>query len=51
MSGFDNAKADTAFFAGTIVKSNFVCAIGYGDETAIFGRLPRLEFDQACTIL
>jgi len=51
MSGFDNAKADAAFFAGTSVKSNFVCAIGYGDETAIFGRLPRLEFDQACTIL
>ncbi len=45
------AKADAAFFVGTGVKSNFVCAIGYGDETAIFGRLPRLGFDQACKIL
>jgi hypothetical protein len=45
------AQADAAFFAGTSVKSNFVCAIGYGDETAIFDRLPRLDFDQACSIL
>ena len=51
MSGFDNATVDAAFFAGTSVKSNFLCAIGYGDETALFERLPRLEFEQVCTIL
>ncbi len=51
MSGFDNAKVDAAFFADSTIRSNFVCAIGYGDETALFGRLPRLEFDQVCTIL
>lgn len=51
MSGFDNAKVDEAFFAGTSLRSNFLCAIGYGDETALFGRLPRLTFDQVCTVL
>ena len=51
MSGFDNATVDAAFFAGTSVRSNFLCAIGYGDETALFERLPRLEFEQVCTIL
>jgi 3-hydroxypropanoate dehydrogenase len=51
MSGFDNARVDAEFFAGTSVRSNFLCAIGYGDESAIFGRLPRLEFDQACEII
>lgn len=51
MSGFDNATVDAAFFAGTNVKSNFLCAVGYGDESALFERLPRLGFDQACEIL
>jgi 3-hydroxypropanoate dehydrogenase len=51
MSGFNNAVVDTAFFAGTSVRSNFLCALGYGDETAVFGRLPRLGFDQVCEIL
>ena len=31
MSGFDNAGVDQEFFAGTDVKSNFLCNIGYGD--------------------
>jgi 3-hydroxypropanoate dehydrogenase len=26
MSGFDNAGVDRAFFAGTNVKSNFLCS-------------------------
>ena len=30
MSGFDNAKLDAAFFAGTAFKSNFLLNIGYG---------------------
>ena len=28
MSGFDNAAVDAAFFAGTKVKSNFLCNLG-----------------------
>ena len=51
MSGFNNAVADEAFFNGSSVRSNFLCAIGYGDENAVFARLPRLGFDQVCEIL
>ena len=51
MSGFDNAKVDAEFFAGTSVKSNFICSLGYGDPAKVFKRLPRFSFDEACRIL
>jgi 3-hydroxypropanoate dehydrogenase len=51
MSGFNNAAVDTEFFAGTNVKSNFICGVGYGDPSGVFARSPRLEFDEACKIL
>jgi 3-hydroxypropanoate dehydrogenase len=51
MSGFDNAKVDAEFFSGTSVKSNFLCNLGYGDASKLFPRNPRLEFDEACTLL
>ncbi|MBE9604815.1 malonic semialdehyde reductase [Acetobacteraceae bacterium H6797] len=47
MSGFDNAKVDEAFFAGTTWKSNFLVNLGYGDPSGVFERLPRLSFDEA----
>ena len=50
MSGFDNASVDTAFFAGTSIKSNFLCCLGLGDRASIFRRSPRLDFDEACQI-
>lgn len=50
MSGFDNAKVDELFFAGTSVKSNFLCNLGYGDAKGIYPRSPRLAFDEACSI-
>lgn len=50
MSGFDNAKADAAFFAGTSIRSNFLVNIGYGDPAGLFPRGPRLEFDEACRV-
>ncbi len=50
MSGFDNAKVDAEFFAGTSWKSNFLCNLGYGDETKLNPRLPRLPFDEACRV-
>ena len=50
MSGFDNAKVDAAFFAGTTVKSNFLVNLGHGDPASIFARCPRLGFDEACRI-
>jgi nitroreductase len=51
MSGFDKAKVDAGFFAGTSVEANFICAIGYGTEERLFPRLPRLAFDEACQIV
>lgn len=51
MSGFDNAKLDEEFFAGTTVRSNFLCSLGYGDTTKIFQRLPRLDFSTACDLI
>jgi 3-hydroxypropanoate dehydrogenase len=51
MSGFDNARVDEAFFAGTPVKSNFICTLGVGDPATIFDRLPRLDFEDANSIL
>jgi 3-hydroxypropanoate dehydrogenase len=50
MSGFDNAKVDAAFFAGTRIHSNFLINLGQGDPASIFPRSPRLGFDEACRI-
>ena len=65
MSGFDNAKVDAEFFPEPadksepvddasgwgVVKSNFICNLGYGDDSKLFPRSPRLEFDEACKLL
>jgi 3-hydroxypropanoate dehydrogenase len=51
MSGFDNAKVDAEFFPDGRVKSNFLCNVGHGDPSKVMGRLPRLDFDEACTVL
>ena len=48
MSGFSNAVVDEEFFAGTTLKSNFLCNLGYADETALFHKLPRFPFDKVC---
>jgi 3-hydroxypropanoate dehydrogenase len=51
MSGFDNAKVDAAFFAGTTVKSNFLCNLAYGDASKLHPRNPRLDFEEACKLV
>jgi 3-hydroxypropanoate dehydrogenase len=51
MSGFDNAKVDAEFFPDGRVKSNFLCNLGHGDPTKVMQRLPRLDFDEACSLL
>ena len=51
MTGFDNAKVDEAFFAGTPVRSSILVNLGHGDPASIFPRSPRLGFDEACRIL
>jgi 3-hydroxypropanoate dehydrogenase len=45
MSGFDNAKADAAFFADGRFRSNFLVNIGYGTGKGIVPRNPRLSFE------
>jgi 3-hydroxypropanoate dehydrogenase len=50
MSGFDNAKVDAAFFAGTTIKSNFLVNLGYGDPAGLFPRSPRFDFDDIAHI-
>ncbi|MDR3500724.1 MAG: malonic semialdehyde reductase [Parvibaculum sp.] len=51
MSGFDMKKVDEAFFAGTTVKSNFLCNLGHGDPKGLFDRSPRFAFDDVCKII
>lgn len=64
MSGFDNAKVDDEFFAAGKcdpygqeffpaghVKSNFLCNLGYGDSSRLYPRNPRLDFDEACSLM
>ncbi len=50
MSGFDNAKVDEAFFAGTSWKSNFLINLGYGNPAVLHPRGPRLSFEEATRI-
>ena len=47
MSGFDNAGVDHAFFAGTRIRSNFICSVGHGNPDSLFPRSPRLSFEDA----
>ena len=51
MSGFDNAVVDQEFFADTSLRSNFLINLGYADESALFQKLPRFSFEQACKML
>jgi len=51
MSGFNAAAVDAAFWAGTAVRTNFLCCLGYGDADKLKPRNLRLPFEQACRIL
>jgi 3-hydroxypropanoate dehydrogenase len=51
MSGFDPAKVDAAFFAGTTVRTNMVINLGKGDASKLFPRSPRFTFEEACRIV
>lgn len=50
MSGFNNALLDDAFFNDTTWKANFICTIGYGDDTKLHPRDVRLAFEEACRL-
>ncbi len=49
MSGFDAAKVDAAFWAGTNVRTDFICSLGVG--TIFNPRAPKLAFEDAARIL
>jgi 3-hydroxypropanoate dehydrogenase len=51
MSGFDKAKVNAEFFPDGKWKVNFLCNLGYGDDSKLFPRNPRLEFEEACRVL
>jgi 3-hydroxypropanoate dehydrogenase len=51
MSGFDAARVDAEFLAGTTWRSNFLCNLGHGDRGALHPRGPRLDFADACRIV
>jgi 3-hydroxypropanoate dehydrogenase len=51
MSGFSNDGVDREFFAGTDIRSNFLCNLGYGDRTGLRPRAPRFAFDEIARIL
>ena len=51
MSGFDPDKMNASFFAGTTIKTNFVCNLGYGAADQLRPRSPRLTFEEACSIV
>jgi 3-hydroxypropanoate dehydrogenase len=51
MSGFDASKVNAEFFPDGKWKVNLLCNLGYGDDSKLFPRNPRLEFEEASTIL
>lgn len=50
MTGFDGAKVDAEFFAGTAVRSDILVNLGKGDPASVYPRSPRLPFDEAARI-
>jgi 3-hydroxypropanoate dehydrogenase len=51
MSGFKNAGIDAEFFAGSEIKSNFLCNLGYGDPAGVYPQSPRFSFDEMVRIV
>ena len=50
MSGFDPAKLNAEFFPDGRFQVNFLCNLGYGDPSKLFGRSPRFAFEDVCRI-
>ncbi len=51
MSGVDLAKVNAEFFPDGRLQTNFILNLGYGDDSLLFARNPRLSFEQACQVL
>ena len=46
MGGFDRAKVDAEFFPQGTSKSILLVSLGYGDDSKLFPRNPRLDFEE-----
>ena len=51
ISGVDLAKVNAEFFPDGRLQANFLINLGYGDNSKLFKRNPRLSFEQACSVL
>ena len=51
MSGVDLEKVNAEFFPDGRFQTNFLINLGYGDDSKLFDRNPRLSFEQACSVL
>jgi 3-hydroxypropanoate dehydrogenase len=51
MAGFDKEKVDAAFFPDGRFKSIWLTNLGYGDDSKLFPRNPRLTFEEAAKIV
>jgi|SRR5271166_444470 len=51
MGGFDAAKVEAEFFPEGKIKANVLINIGYGDDSKLFPRNPRLSFDEMATFV
>lgn len=51
MSGFDASAVDREFWAGSQVRTNFLCNLGYGEAAQLKARPLRLGFDEVCEVL
>lgn len=51
MSGFDAKKLNAEFFPDGDWEVDFICSLGHGDESKLYPRGPRLDFDQACKVI
>lgn len=51
MIGFNAKGVKEEFFPEKNWTVNFLCNIGYGDDTGMFPRSPRFDFDEVCEIL
>ena len=50
LSGFNVDLIDAAFFAGTRIRTNFLCCLGRGERSSLFARLPRFAFPDVCAL-
>jgi 3-hydroxypropanoate dehydrogenase len=51
MSGFNAEGVEKEFFPDGKTRVNFLCNLGYGDPAGLFGRSPRLSFEEACQVI